>query len=48
MNNAYTAWMTGGTYGNFNGALSTALRKKKAGAIAVQIQDVNKAVVYSS
>jgi hypothetical protein len=48
MNNAYTAWMTAGTYGNFNDALSMALRKKKAGAVALQIQDANKAVVYSA
>jgi hypothetical protein len=48
MSNAYAAWMTAGTYGNFNDALSMALRKKKAGAVAVQIQDANKAVVYSA
>lgn len=39
MNNLYTAWMTAGTYGNFNDALSIALRKKKAGAVAIQILD---------
>ena len=31
MNNAYSARMTAGTYGNFNDALAAALRKKKAG-----------------
>ena len=48
MNNPYTSWMTAGAYGNFNDALAAALRKKKAGAVAVQILDNNKAVVYSS
>ena len=48
MSNPYTAWMTAGTYGNFNSALSMALRKKKAGAVAVQIVDSAKMVVYSS
>jgi hypothetical protein len=47
MNNPYTSWMTAGAYGNFNDALAAALRKKKAGAVAVQILDNNKAVVYS-
>lgn len=46
MNNPYTAWMVAGTYGNFNNALAAALNKKKAGAVAVQILDNNKAVVY--
>lgn len=48
MNNAYSSWMTAGTYGNFNNALAAALRKKKSGAIAVQIQDANKAIVYTA
>lgn len=48
MNNPYTAWVSAGTYGNFNSALSIALRKKKAGAVAVQIVDSAKMVVYSS
>ena len=45
MNNPYTSWVSAGTYGDFNGALAAALRKKKSGAIAVQIQDLNKAIV---
>ncbi len=48
MNNPYTAWVSAGTYGDFNNALSMALRKKKAGAVAVQIVDNAKMVVYSS
>ena len=48
MNNAYTSWMTAGTYGNFNDALAAALRKKKAGAIVVRVEDGNKAVLFSS
>ena len=48
MNNAYTAWMTAGSYGNFNDALAAALRKKKAGAIVVKIEDGNKVVRFSS
>lgn len=48
MNNAYTAWMTTGSYGNFNDALAAALRKKKAGAIVVRIEDGDKAVLYTS
>jgi len=48
MNNPYTAWVSAGTYGNFNNALSMALGKKKAGAVAVQIVDNAKMVVYSS
>lgn len=48
MNNAYSSWMTAGTYGNFNDALAAALRKKKAGAIVVRIEDGAKMVIYSS
>ena len=48
MNNPYTAWIVAGTYGNFNIALAAALNKKKAGAVAVQILDNNKAVMYSA
>lgn len=48
MNNAYTSWMTAGTYGNFNDALAAALRKKKAGAIVVRVEDRNKVIVYFS
>ncbi len=46
ISNAYSSWMTTGTYGNFNDAL--ALRKKKAGAIVVRIEDGAKMVIYSS
>ena len=46
ISNAYLSWMTAGTYGNFNDAL--ALRKKKAGAIVVRIEDGAKMVIYSS
>ena len=48
MNNAFSSWMTAGTYGNFNDALAAALRKKKAGAIVVRIEDGAKMVIYSS
>jgi hypothetical protein len=48
MNNAYSSWMTAGTYGNFNDALAAALRKKKAGAIVVRVEDGAKMVIYSS
>lgn len=48
MNNSYSSWVTAGTYGNFNDALAAALRKKKAGAIVVRVEDGNKAVLYSS
>ena len=48
MNNAYTAWITAGSYGNFNDALAAVLRKKKQGSIAVQIQDSAEMVVYSA
>lgn len=47
-NSPYSAWIAIGTYGSFNDALTTALRKKKQGSIAVQIQDSAKMVVYSS
>jgi hypothetical protein len=47
-NNPYSAWIGIGTYGSFNDALAAALRKKKEGSIAVQIQDSTKMVVYSS
>ena len=47
-NNPYSAWIAIGTYGSFNDALAAALRKKKQGSIAVQIQDGSKMVVYSS
>lgn len=48
MHNAYSSWQTAGSYGNFNDALAAALRKKKAGAILVRVEDGNKAVLYSS
>ncbi len=48
MNNAYSSWMTAGIYGNFNDALAAAIRKKKAGAIVVRVEDGNKAVLFSS
>ena len=48
MNNPYTAWVSVGTYGDFNNALSMALRKKKLGAVAVRIEDGNRMIVYSS
>ena len=48
MNNAYTAWMTAGTYGNFNDALAAALRKKKVGAIVARVEDGNKAILFST
>jgi hypothetical protein len=47
-NNPYSAWIAIGTYGSFNDALAAALRKKKQGSIAVQIQDGSKMVVYSA
>ena len=43
MNNAYTAWVTAGTYGNFNDALSIALRKKKADALRKREEAKRKA-----
>ena len=46
--NAYIAWITVGSYGNFNDALNAVLRKKKTGSLAVRIEDANKVVVYSS
>ena len=48
MSNPYTAWISAGTYGDFNNALSMALRKKKMGAVAVRIEDSNRMIVYSS
>ena len=47
-NNAYSAWITIGTYGNFNSALNAVLQKKKQGSIAVQIVDSKMMVVYSA
>lgn len=47
-NNPYSAWIGIGTYGSFNDALAAALKKKKQGSIAVQIQDSAKMMVYSS
>ncbi|MBU3565888.1 hypothetical protein [Polynucleobacter sp. MWH-HuK1] len=47
MNNPYTSWMVAGTYGNFNDALASALRKKKSGALVVRVADKNRTVVYS-
>ena len=47
MNNPYTAWVSAGTYGDFNNALSMALRKKKLGAVAVRIEDGNRMIIYS-
>ena len=46
--NAYNAWQTIGSYGNFNDALNSALRKKRAGAAVVRIEDGNKWVLYSN
>ena len=48
MNNPYTAWVSAGTYGDFNNALSMALRKRKLGAIAVRIEDQKRRIIYSS
>lgn len=48
MNNPYTAWISAGTYGNLNNALSMALRKKKMGAVAVRIEDGNRMIIFSS
>jgi hypothetical protein len=47
-NNPYSAWITVGTYGSFNDALTAVLKKKKQGSIAVQIKDSTKMVVYSA
>lgn len=47
-NNLYSAWIGIGTYGSFNDALAAALRKKRQGSIAVQIQDSAKMVIYSA
>ncbi len=47
-NNAYSAWINIGTYGNFNSALSAVLQKKKLGSIAVRILDSKMSVVYSA
>lgn len=48
MNNAYSSWMTAGSYGNFNDALAAALRKKKAGAIVVRVIDRNGMIHYAT
>ena len=48
MNNPYTAWVSAGTYGDFNNALSMALRKKKMGAVAVRIEDGSRMIIFSS
>jgi len=48
MSNPYTAWISAGSYGDFNNALSMALRKRKMGAVAVRIEDGNRMIVYSS
>ena len=48
MNNPYSAWISAGTYGDLNNALSMALRKKKIGAVAVRIENGNRMVVYSA
>ena len=48
LSNPYSAWIGIGTYGSFNDALAAVLKMKKQGSIAVQIQDGNKLVVYSS
>ncbi len=45
-NNAYSAWINIGTYGNFNSALSTVLQKKKSGSIAVRVVDSKMSIVY--
>lgn len=47
-NNPYSAWIAIGTYGSFNDALATALKKKKQGSIAIQIVDSAKMLVYSA
>ena len=43
----FEAWSTAGTYGSESQAISTALRKKQAGAVLVRVIDQNNAVVYS-
>lgn len=47
-NNAYSAWITIGSYGDFNNALNAALQKKKLGSIAVRILDSKMSIVYSA
>lgn len=47
-NNAYSSWITIGSYGDFNNALNATLQKKKLGSIAVRILDSKMSVVYSA
>lgn len=47
-NNAYSSWITIGSYGDFNNALNAALQKKKLGSIAVRILNSKMSVVYSA
>lgn len=43
----FEAWSTAGTYGSESQAISTALRKKQAGAVLVRVVDQKGSVVYS-
>lgn len=44
----YESWTTLGTFGTEAAAISSALQKKKSGAILVRVVDKNNSVVYSS
>ena len=46
-NTPFEAWSTAGTYAGESQAISSAMRKKQAGAIVVRVIDQNNAVVYS-
>ena len=46
-NTPFEAWSTIGSYGSESQAISSAMRKKSAGAVVVRVVDNNGNVVYS-
>jgi len=46
-NTPFEAWSTVGSYGSESQAISSALRKKQAGAVLVRVVDSKGSVVYS-
>lgn len=44
----YESWTNIGHFGNEQGAIAAALRKKQQGAILVRVVDKNGSVVYSN
>lgn len=46
-NTPFESWQTAGSYGSEQQAISSALRKKQAGAVLVRVIDSKGSVVYS-